>query len=54
MTDDLEESGAQTFLTTTHGEFILLDGNRTDYDVAEGRLTPRASRSGRAVDALQP
>jgi DNA replication and repair protein RecF len=31
--------GAQVFLTTTHPEFILLDNDRSDFSIREGRLT---------------
>lgn len=31
--------GAQVFLTTTHPEFILLDKDRSDFSICEGRLT---------------
>ena len=35
----LSELGGQVFLTTTHPEFILLDRDRVDYRVEDGKLT---------------
>jgi DNA replication and repair protein RecF len=35
----LARLGGQVFLTTTHSEFILLEGNRVDFRVENGRIT---------------
>ena len=34
----LSRMGGQVFLTTTHPEFILLEGNRVDYAIDAGRV----------------
>jgi DNA replication and repair protein RecF len=41
----LSQAGGQVFLTTTHPEFILLEGGRVDFHVEGGRVTRGSSRS---------
>lgn len=41
----LSQAGGQVFLTTTHPEFILLEGSRVDFHVDGGRVTRGSSRS---------
>ncbi|MCU0663352.1 MAG: DNA replication/repair protein RecF [Myxococcota bacterium] len=38
----LRSAGGQVFITTTHVEHILLYGDRTDYEMKDGRLTGRS------------
>ncbi len=50
------EGGGQVFLTTTHPEFILLDRDRVDYQVDQGRGPLRGAVDGvfTDADALEP
>ncbi|MGD8824033.1 MAG: DNA replication/repair protein RecF [Myxococcales bacterium] len=41
----LSQAGGQVFLTTTHPEFILLEGSRVEFHVERGRVTRGSSRS---------
>ena len=41
----LSQVGGQVFLTTTHPEFILLEDDRVDFQVAAGQVTRSVSRS---------
>lgn len=36
----LSDLGAQSFITTTHPDFVLIDSKRADWSVKEGRITP--------------
>jgi DNA replication and repair protein RecF len=38
----LRGAGGQVFITTTHVEHILLSGDRSDYEMKDGRLTGRS------------
>ncbi len=40
----LSHAGGQVFLTTTHPEFILLEDDRVDFHVEDGRVTRGSSR----------